>query len=545
MKLKLTVLLTLMILLLAACSTHQSESKNNKNTIQGKTEVNAKEIKKEKLQTTSMSTLTGNEFTLVAQEASHQLNSKITVDAWTFNGSVPGPQIRVKEGEKVKIYFKNELPEPVSIHWHGITVPNDMDGVPGITQNAVQPGKTFTYEFRASVPGTYMYHSHQDSVNQIDKGLYGTFIVEPKEKTYDRDYTLMLDEWMSDPEASNMPMNNMDSMDHGNMNDMSDMDPSNMDGMNSTDHNNMDGMNPSSSSAVHGKSMAHNMKNYDVYTINRKSGDAIEPLKVKKGEKVRIRLANIGYLSHHIHLHGHKFKVVAIDGHDLNKPQEIKDQLIAIAPGERYDIEFTANNPGKWYLEDHGNSKGSKGMKTMIQYEGYSKSKDQSNQGKNLPVFSYVNYGGAETGEFTLDQKYDVEYTMNLNGNNMDNAWTINDQSFPNTDNINVKKGDLVKVKLISHSPTGVNHPMHLHGHYFQVLSKNGKPIEGSPIIKDTVNLESGDEYVVAFKADNPGNWMFHCHDLHHSSAGMMDLVKYEGYQSNYTVDSKANNNPE
>ena len=100
--------------------------------------------------------------------------------AWTFNGSVPGPEIRVKEGENVKIKLKNELPEPVTIHWHGLPVPNNMDGIPGVTMNAVQPGKSFTYEFKATVPGTYWYHSHQNSADQVDKGLYGSLIVEKK-----------------------------------------------------------------------------------------------------------------------------------------------------------------------------------------------------------------------------------------------------------------------------------------------------------------------------------------------------------------------------
>lgn len=511
MKPKFTALLSFIILILAACSSNQSVDNSEKKG----------DTKNENVtRTSSVETLTGNEFTLVAKEATHQINSKVTVDAWTFNGSVPGSQIRVQEGEKVKIHLKNALPDPVSIHWHGIPVPNAMDGIPGVTQNAVQPGETFTYEFTASVPGTYMYHTHQDGVKQLDKGLYGSFIVEPKEKTYDRDYTLMLDEWMSNPDASNTSMNNMSGMDH-----------SNMSGMNSNSDNS--------------NNMGHNMANYDIFTINGKSGDAVEPLKVKTGETVRIRLANIGFLSHKIHLHGHSFRVVAVDGQDINKPQEIKNQLIDIAPGERYDIEFTANHPGKWYLEDHGTVKGTDGMKTMIEYEGNNKSTDQSNQKENLPLFTYTNYGGAKNGEFTLNQKYDVEYTMDLNGNNMNNVWTINGKSFPNTDNIQVKKGDLVKVKLINNSPMGVNHPMHLHGHSFQILSKNGTPIEGSPIVKDTISIKPGDEYIVAFKANNPGNWMFHCHDLHHASAGMITQVKYDGYQPNFTPDSNANNKPE
>ncbi|WP_019153648.1 multicopper oxidase family protein [Robertmurraya massiliosenegalensis] len=525
MKFKLTILLAAIILFLAACSSEQGSKTEN---IDQK-ETEKTESKVEGLTSTSTETLTGNEFDLVAKEVSHPLNSEVTVTAWTINGSVPGAQIRVKEGEKVKINLKNELPDPTSIHWHGIPVPNEMDGIPGVTQNAVQPGETFTYEFTATVPGTYMYHSHQEAVSQMDKGLYGSFVVEPKEKTYDRDYTIMLDEWMSNQAESESMGESMDEMD----------------GM---DHSNMSGMNQDSSSETdeHGsESMGHDMSGYDIFTMNGKSGDAIEPLKVKEGETVRIRLANVGYMSHNIHLHGHKFKVVAVDGQELNEPKEIEDELITIAPGERYDIEFIANNPGEWYLECHGDMEGTEGMKALIQYEGNSDSADQSNQSESLPVFNFANYGGAAAGEFTLEQEYDIEYTMDLNGNDMDNIWSINGKSFPDIDGLTVKEGDLIKVTLKNNSPEGADHPMHLHGHFFQVLSKNGKPLEGSPILKDTINLKSGDEYVVTFKADNPGNWLFHCHDLHHATAGMVDLIKYDGFEPNFTPDPNANNKPE
>ncbi len=107
-----------------------------------------------------------------------------------------------------------------------------------------------------------------------------------------------------------------------------------------------------------------------------------------------------------------------------------------------------------------------------------------------------------------------------------------------------MKQGDLVKVKLVNNSKED-NHPMHLHGHFFQLLSKNGEPIKGSPIVKDTLNIKPGEEYVIAFRADNHGNWMFHCHDLHHASAGMVTDVNYEGFKPDFTPDSEANNMPE
>ncbi|MDQ0219979.1 multicopper oxidase family protein [Peribacillus cavernae] len=539
MKLKFLSIFSIVTLFLAACSSAGSMGGMDHSKM-GSTQE--KETKTENTdnktlpQTIESKTLTGKNINLVAEEANHQLNEKVNVAAWTFNRSVPGSQIRVKEGEKVNINLKNELPDPVTIHWHGIPLPNNMDGIPGVTQNAVQPGKSFTYKFTASVPGTYMYHTHQDGVNQLDKGLYGSFIVEPKTPTYDRDYSLMLDEWMSNPEE-------MEGMDMSGTEDMEGMDHSNMSGMEDNSNSKKD----EKESTENDDSMAgHDMSNYDIFTINGKSGKEIKPLKVKEGEKVRIRLANIGYMSHKIHLHGHDFKVVAIDGQELNEPKTIKDQLISIAPGERYDIEFTADNPGKWYLECHGEMKGTDGMKTVIEYEGSKESNDQPNQSENLPVFNYTSYGKQTKGEFTSNQKFDVEYTMDLNtamnGNEM--VYTINDKVFPDTDNIEVDKGDLVKVKLVNNSKSD-DHPMHLHGHFFQVLSKNGKPVEGSPILKDTVNLKPGDEYVVAFKADNPGNWLFHCHDLHHASAGMVNMVKYKGFEPDFKVDSDAGNKPE
>ncbi|TCL45944.1 FtsP/CotA-like multicopper oxidase with cupredoxin domain [Thermolongibacillus altinsuensis] len=380
--------------------------------------------------------------------------------------------------------------------------------------NAIKPGETFTYEFTATVPGTYFYHSHQESAKQLDKGLYGTLIVEPKTgEKVDRDYTLVLDEWMSNPDEGHIDMNGMDhsNMHHGNHSDDEQM--------------NMSGMN-------------HDMSMYDLFTINGKSGSAIEPLKVKKGERVLLRLVNAGYMSHKLHLHGHDFKIVATDGQPLKDPQSIKDELLNIAPGERYDIEFVADNPGKWLLECHGDMKGTDGMKVKIQYEGETGKADKLNAKEKLPIVDITKYGKNELGPFTLDQKYDVEYTMDLGTEMGKNGmiFTINGKTYPETKPINIKKGDLVKVKMINNSPTDV-HPMHLHGHFFQVLSKNGKPITGSPLMKDSLNLEPGEEYVIAFKADNPGNWMFHCHDLHHASAGMVTEVKYRDYKSSYTPD--------
>ena len=533
------------IFLIAACSVTTNTTNDHKN-------MNDKKTLQTETATTPLKVEKGPEVTLIAKEEKQKLSNGVIVLVWTFNGSSPGSEIRVKKGEKVKVTLKNELSAPVSIHWHGYPVPNNMDGIPGVTQDAVEPGKSFTYEFEANVPGTYWYHSHQDSVNQLDRGLYGALIVEDTKEKYDKDYTLMLDEWVTDKEEMNKQLKEMtkgqignkskgnengeknddkNGMAHSDMNMGSDKkDSSNMEGM---DHGNM-------------KMEGHDMSMYDLFTINGKSGDLVAPLKVNKGDNVRLRLVNAGYLSHDIHVHGHDIKVIATDGQPINDPKVIKDKVISIAPGERYDIEFTANNPGKWYVEDHSKNKGAKGMKAVIEYDGSKEMKDKADEKEKLPKVDMTKYGAKKLGSFTLNQEYTATYNMDLNtqmnGNEM--VYTINGKVFPDIDPIQVKKGDLVKVKLVNGSKMD-DHPMHLHGHFFQLLSKDGKPIEGSPIVKDTLNLKPGEEYEVAFVADNPGDWMFHCHDLHHASAGMVTEVKYTDYKSDYVPNRNIPNKPE
>ncbi|RNB67543.1 multicopper oxidase family protein [Brevibacillus invocatus] len=508
--------------------------------------------------------LTGNSFTLTAKESMLMLDDNTMKTAWTYNGTVPGPQLRIKQGETLKVVLNNELPDPVTIHWHGLPVPNNMDGIPGVTQNAVKPKESFTYEFKVDVPGTYWYHSHQDGVNQVDKGLYGTIIVEPKDaEVVDKDFTLVLDEWMEDDSMAEMhggggaktsdsnshsDQGNMDmsNMNHGNSG--SGMDMSNMKHGNSGTGMDMSSMNHGDSST--GMDMS-NMSDaemmplmYTIFSANGKTGSAIQPLQVKEGEKVRIRLVNAGYLSHKMYLPGHEFKIVSTDGQPINNPPLIKDQLLNIAPGERYDIEFVANNPGKWLLEEHSAFPGAKSLKIPIVYEGSENASVKPVAG-DFPLIDITKYGEAAKSTFSLEGQYDVEYTMDLNtvmGNGM--TFTINGKTYPDVPPLNVKEGDLVKVRMVNNSKEDI-HPMHLHGHFFQVLSKDGKPISGSPLLKDTLNLLPGEEYVVAFKADNPGNWMFHCHDLGHASQGMMSEVKYDGFKPDFTIDPTVNNKPE
>jgi FtsP/CotA-like multicopper oxidase with cupredoxin domain len=245
-------------------------------------------------------------FELTAKAVQWPILEGVTVTAWTYNGTVPGPMIRVTEGDQVRILVKNELDEPTTIHWHGVVVPNAMDGVPGVTQDAIQPGETFTYEFIARPAGTFMYHSHFDSDVQVSAGLYAPLIIDAQSPASlpDVDVTLMLSEWLVKDGYTYAAMP-------------------------------MAGMEP----------------NY--FTINGKAFPATETIEVKRGQRVRLRFIAIGQFIHPMHLHGVPFKIVATDGHPVPEAVQLTKDTISVAPGERYDVEFIASETGQWMLHCH------------------------------------------------------------------------------------------------------------------------------------------------------------------------------------------------
>lgn len=247
----------------------------------------------------------------------------ITVDAWTYNGTVPGPTIHVRQGDRVRVIFTNRLPEPTTIHWHGLLVPADMDGVPGMSQPPVAPGDTFVYEFTATDPGTYIYHTHYDDLFQLDNGLYGAFIVDPAKPSkdrYDRDYLMLLSSWRIHSTAENY------------------------------------------------------------FSIDGKSYPLTKPFVVRSGDRVRLRTINIsGTEFHTMHLHGHRFQIVAVDGQDVAPAQRQSMVTVNIGPGETRDLAFTANaQPGSWMVHCHvldhlmNGGVGPGGLITTIQYVGAS-----------------------------------------------------------------------------------------------------------------------------------------------------------------------------
>lgn len=286
------------------------------------------------------------EFQLVAKKGPWELAPGKTVEAITYNGSVPGPTIRVTEGDTVKVTLKNELEQDTTIHWHGLHVPNSMDGVPPFSQAPIKPGETFTYEFIASHAGTFMYHPHINSVEQIDNGLYGLLLIEPQQPDqpkFDKEFTMLLGAWNL-PSGVDAPTGGQHQMPGGQT-----MPGAQMGGMDMT---------------------------YNWFTINGKAFPATPEWVVKQGDVVRVRIVNISNLAHPMHLHGHDFKVVAKDGEPLPPERQQTINTLSVDAGETYDIVFIANNPGTWvfhchelhHTENDGVEPG--GLMQVIRYEG-------------------------------------------------------------------------------------------------------------------------------------------------------------------------------
>jgi len=243
-------------------------------------------------------------FHLTVEPCKHEIAPGMVINAWCYNGQTPGPTIEVVEGDRVRILVTNRLPEMTAVHWHGVLLPSGMDGVAGLTQPGILPGETFAYEFTLHQHGTQMYHSHGDEMVQMGMGTMGFFVIHPKKPEHhiDRDYAIFLNEWFVEPGTSTPNVNIM------------------------TDFN--------------------------LFTFNSRAFPGTAPLVAKTGDRVRIRIGNVGQESHPIHLHGHNFKIVATDGGDIPESAQWPETTVTVFPGQTRDIEFIAN-PGDWALHCH------------------------------------------------------------------------------------------------------------------------------------------------------------------------------------------------
>ncbi len=247
-------------------------------------------------------------FHLVAEEVEHEFAPGLRAKCWGYNGRCHGPTIEAVEGDRVRIYVTNKLAAPTTVHWHGVFLPNGMDGVGGLNQAPIMPGETFRYEWTFRQNGTYMYHSHHDEMTQMAMGMVGMIVVHPRNppasQRVDHDFVMMVSEWHVDPGTA-----------RPNPNEMTD---------------------------------------FNILTINAKCFPGTSPLVVKTGDRVRIRIGNLSPMDHHpIHLHGHYFKVVETDGGPIPAGAQWPETTVLVPVGSTRTIEFVADAPGDWAMHCH------------------------------------------------------------------------------------------------------------------------------------------------------------------------------------------------
>jgi FtsP/CotA-like multicopper oxidase with cupredoxin domain len=450
------------------------------------------------IRTVSVTDLTGPQpgepdkrFTLVAQKQTIDLPSGHTIEAWTFNGRVPGPELVVQEGDLVEVTLINrDIELGVTVHWHGVDVPNAEDGVPGVTQNAVMPGKSHTYRFVVHETGSHWYHSHQVSSVQVAKGLFGAFIILPADhKAADFD---------PDGESADITVFSHDW------------------------------------ETAEGRITALHLAEFEQgKTIN-----------VRPGTKMRLRLVNSASLTKTFTLNGTPFRVAAIDGWDIHQPDEVTGKRLKIGGGGRYDVTFTMpDRPVTLALHEEGPE-----ADDYLVFSGDGQGTPDTRMGGE--ILDPMEYGSPAPAPFDETTVFDREFRMVLDqiylgyyNGRANTLWTINGEVFPNTPTYVVKEGELIKTRIVNRSL--VYHPMHLHGHHVFVLSRNGRPYKGSPLWLDTVLVEPGETYEVAFVANNPGIWMDHCHVLEHAAWGMSMHLLYHNVTTPFMVGSATGNQPE
>lgn len=435
-----------------------------------------------------------------------------TTRAWAYNGRIAGPELRVREGETLRVVLTNGLPEPTTIHWHGVPVPFGMDGVPDLTQPAVPPGATYVYEFTARAPGTYWYHTHFGY--QLDRGLYGALIVEPRQEhlAYDREFTLVIDDWLADPEHPS-PDPDATGM-AGMMGGMGGM--SGMGGM----MGGMGGM-MGGSKGSHLTGAPRVQPRYDALIINGASSRTPPELSVRRGDRVRLRLVNAASAQPvAVQAMGHDMQVTHADGQPI---RPVTAGVVVLGMGERLDVLVEARTPGIWPIVAF--AAGGLRATALLRYEGV-----RGTTPEPIPdqpdARSALSYEALEALEPLPVRDPDQQHAIELSGGMMDaTQWTMNGRRYPDTTPITVHPGERVRLRLSNMSM--MPHPMHLHGHFLQLVGLEDR-MRPRPALKDTVTLGHMGAVTVDVVADNPGaHWLFHCHNLYHMMAGMATELRY------------------
>jgi FtsP/CotA-like multicopper oxidase with cupredoxin domain len=416
------------------------------------------------------------EVDIVAAEATLPLIDGGPLRVWAYNGQVPGPTLRVRLGDTVRVRFQNKLPQPTTIHWHGVRVPNGMDGVPHLTQPPVEPGQSFVYEFTPKDAGTFWFHPHVRSSEQVERGLYGVLIVEdPTPAGYAQDVVWVLDDWLLDEQRQIFPEFN-------------------------TAHD-----------------LMHDGRWGNAITVNGRSN---ERLALRAGERVRLRLVNTA--------NGRVFKpdfgalavqIIAVDGLYLRQP--IPYSGFEIAPGNRLDLDVTAPAAASGVqpvVDRFYPAQPHPLADIVIDGVGPETHAFPSPAHAHVPVWRGA-LAQPVSKQFRLSSRRGGEHGI---------EWTINDQAFAGHAHagppaLTMQQGTFQRLQFINESYR--LHPIHMHGMFFRLLARNGVPID-EPFFRDTVLVHSRETIDIGLVPEDAGRWMMHCHILEHAEAGMMTTLE-------------------
>jgi len=428
---------------------------------------------------------------LVAQPGTAQLleDGEPATAIWGYGGTAPGPTLRVRQGQRLRADLVNRLPQPTTVHWHGIRIDNEMDGVTGLTQPAVEPGDTFRYDFVVPDAGTYWYHPHNRTWEQLARGLYGALIVEEeKAPAVDRDEVLIFDDWRLQDDGA---------------------------------------IHEESLGSLH--AITHMGRLGNILTLN---GQFTADVAVQAGERVRLRLINAANARiMGIVFEGHTPEVVALDGQPVGLPFTPRENMVVLAPAQRADLSLTtAGDPGSRHriLVDTGRERlhlgdivyGSERAQSGFLAEPFAlpgnpmPTELDLDNALDVPL---VMEGGARGGFESAEYQGSV-YGFRELALTHKKAWAFNGiAGMANEPLFGTSPGKTIRIKI--ENRTAWPHAMHFHGHHVREVSHSAR--DASPHWRDTVFVEPRQSVTVAFLAHNPGLWMLHCHMLEHQAGGM------------------------
>ncbi|MEH6403685.1 MAG: multicopper oxidase family protein [Sneathiella sp.] len=420
------------------------------------------------------------EFDLVAAPVKLSLGGGKVAMRWAYNGKIPGPVLRVKLGDRVRVNLTNNLPQDTTIHWHGVRVPNAMDGVPFLTQTPVKPSKSFTYDFMPQDSGTYWFHPHVRGHEQVERGLFGVLIVEAQdEPDYDQDLVWVLDDILTKEDGSFEDQFSLKLLDTGG-------------------------------------------RLGNILTVN---GEATPTFKARAGERIRIRVVNSSNArNYRLSIPKLNALIIAVDGNPVGVLQKLDN--FNIVPGNRIDIDLTVPldfngsiidvSNSFFHREAGGNALAGPEIIARVQIEG---------SVATAKTFDAPTSDKVPSWEGAVDVAPHFEYEFNT-GFNFDALWTdkgfvsftINQKTYGEHDITALKNNNFYRMRFTN--GTGLYHPVHIHGVFFKVLARDGKPVN-EPYFRDTALLDYDGSLEIGIVPADLGEWLSHCHLLEHAALGM------------------------